>query len=504
MKKISIYEPGVLTLGIILAIISAAICMQIMGMFGTAPNTSLIVAVLIMIIARIPINALKKFGNLERQNYIMSIASAAGFSAANGAFIGISMLLILGRDNLVIPLSIGMLTASIISVFSTYKLFDSKIFPSSGSWPMANAAAKILEAGNEGGKKSKELIQGIVVGAILNQFGLPATGIGIAVVANIGTMAAMGIGSLISGFSPLLFDFNFSDTNIAQGIMIGAGVIAFFQIIISIKNMKTKPQEECCDATISETTAKKSLVLTFILFIAGAVLTAYITSLFSYMSNVNMILWILYVGISTLITMLLVGTASMHSGIAPSFAVVTLFLTIGIILGFEPIALAIMVGYVSCVGMVFADTGIGLKTGHIIRNGIDEAYGRRQQTIMKFLGVIIGVIMAFFFGSYIIDGGAIPPMSIFYARSVSDSIDITLFLDLLMWSIPGAILQFIFGNKQVGLMLATGLLIGNGLFGAFILITLLFRIKFGVKTMAVRGPGLIAGDGLWGFIRIFL
>ena len=501
-KKISIYEPTVLILGILLAIVSAAICMQIMGMFGTAPNTSLIVGVLIMIIARIPITSFKKLGNLERQNYIMSIASAAGFSAANGAFIGISMLFILERDNLIIPLSIGMLVASLISVFANYKLFDSKIFPSSGSWPMASVAAKILEAGNEGGKKSKELIQGILLGAILNQFSLPATGIGIAVVADIKTMTAMGLGSLISGFSPLI-NFNFGETNIAQGIMIGAGIVAFFQILNTIRGMKTTKTEECCDMAVTDKSAKKSLILVFVLFILGAILTAYLTYLFSHMNSANMMIWILYVALSTIITMLLVGTASMHSGIAPSFAVVTLFLTIGIAFSFPPIALAIMVGYVSCVGMVFADTGIGLKTGHILRKGIDEASGRRQQTIMKFLGVIIGILMAFFFGSYITGGGAIPPMSIFYARTISEYMTTSLFIELFLWAIPGAILQFVFGNKQVGLMLATGLLISNGLFGLFILVTLIFRIKFGVKSMAVRGPGLIAGDGLWGFIRIF-
>ncbi|MCL1924065.1 MAG: OPT/YSL family transporter, partial [Defluviitaleaceae bacterium] len=212
MKKVSIYEPGVLIIGIILAIFSAAICMQIMGMFGTAPNTSLITGILIMIIARIPLELLKKYRDLERQNYIMSIASAAGFSAANGAFVGVAMVFIMNRTDLIIPLSIGILIGSIISVFSTYKLFDSSIFPANGSWPMATASAKILEAGNEGGKKGIELFQGVLIGAILNQFGLPATGIGIAFVANMVTMAAMGFGSAFAGFAPALLNFHINET----------------------------------------------------------------------------------------------------------------------------------------------------------------------------------------------------------------------------------------------------------------------------------------------------
>jgi len=504
--KVSIYEPGVLALGIILAIFSAAICMQIMGMFGTAPNTSLIVGVLIMIIARIPLQVLKKYSDLERQNYIMSIASAAGFSAANGAFIGIAMVFVMDRTDLVIPLSIGIASGSVISIFATYKLFNSSIFPTSGSWPMATAAATILKAGNEGGKKGKELFTGILIGAILNQFGLPATGIGIAFVANMVTMAAMGTGLIISGFSPYLFDFNVLETNIPAGLMIGAGIVASIQIVTSISKKKsTKPEsaEKKQDISrVSESSAKKSLVFSFALFTVGAVILAIITGVFSKMSNFASLIWIVYASIATVITMLLVGTASMHSGIAPSFAVVTLFLTIGMFLNFPPIALAMMVGYIGSVGMIFADTGIGLKTGFLIRNGINEIHGRKQQTIIKMLGAIIGVLMAFLFGITIIEGDAIPPMSIFYANTVSKIVSPSVILELLIWVIPGAILQVVFGTKSVGLMVATGLLIGNGMFGIFILVSLLVRLKFGTKYMTIRAPGLIAGDGIWGFISI--
>lgn len=505
MKKVSIYEPGVLIIGIILAIFSAAICMQIMGMFGTAPNTSLITGILIMIIARIPLELLKKYRDLERQNYIMSIASAAGFSAANGAFVGVAMVFIMNRTDLIIPLSIGILIGSIISVFSTYKLFDSSIFPANGSWPMATASAKILEAGNEGGKKGIELFQGVLIGAILNQFGLPATGIGIAFVANMVTMAAMGFGSAFAGFAPALLNFHINETNIPQGIMIGAGIVAFIQIIFSIAKKKKKNDKiKIQSITNSNNSEKKSLLATLILFTFGAIFIASISNIFEEMSIMQNIAWVLFSSIATLITMLLVGTTSMHSGIAPSFAVVTLFLTIGMFLNFSPTSLAIMVGYIGSVGMIFADTGIGLKTGYIIRNGQNELQGRKQQMIMKQLGVIIGVLMAFFFGVAIIENEIIPPMSFFYASAVSETLASDVLIELSIWAIVGAILQGVFGNKSVGLMIATGLLLGHGLFGIFILISLLIRLKLGTKYMSIRSPGLIAGDGVWGFISTFL
>jgi len=502
-KRISIKEPGVLILGIILAILSAAICMQIMGQFGTAPNTSLIGAVLVMIVARIPLIAVKRFRNLERQNYVLSMASAAGFAAANCGFVAIATMYIIGRSDLIMPMALGTLIGSMISVFITGRIFDSKIFPAKGAWPMGTAVASTIEAGDEGGKKGFELLQGLVVGAVASFLGLPAAGVGIAFIANMFTMAALGVGMVLRGHSAFLFNgFDIGQSNIAQGIMIGAGVVALIQIVMAIRKGSKQKVDEA-EYTVSDTQTIRTLVDAVGLFMIGAVAIALVTGAFGEMNWMQFIGWVVFSGFSAAVLMILVGTSSMQSGWAPTFAVVAIFLTIGVLIGFPTLPLVVMVGYLGSVGPCFADTGVGLKTGWIIRGkGMDknhELYGRKQQVIIKQIGVVIGIAIAVITSMMLVNNDVIPPMSIFYADTATVAADPALIRQLVIWAVPGAMLQAAFGSKSVGLMLAAGLFINHPIYGIVILASIGLRLIIGTKHMNVRGPGLIAGDGLFGF-----
>ena len=514
MKKrarVSGLEPKILGLGVVLAVVSAAICMQIMGQFGTSPNTSLIGAVLVMIVARIPLAAAKSFRHLERQNYVLSLASSAGFTAANCGFVAVAVMFILGRNDLIVPIAIGALMGSVISIFIMGRLFDSKIFPATGAWPMGQAVASAIEAGDEGGKKGLELLVGLVVGAVASFFGIPAAGVGIAFIANMGSMAALAVGMILRGHSVRIFrGFDIGESNIAQGVMIGAGIIALVQIIFTISRGSTEETAAAANGehAVSDSQARATIANSALLFMAGAVILALVTGVFDEMSFNQAVLWVAFAGFTSVIVIVLVGTASMHSGWAPAFAVVTICLTIGLFLGFPPVPLAVLVGYIGSVGLPLADTGIGLKTGWLIRGkGRDKAheeYGRRQQIIIKLMGAAIGIVMAVTFGLMLTRGDVIPPMSIFYAQTVTETVSPELIRELALWAVPGAVLQAIFGNKSVGLMLATGLLINNPLFGIVVLSAIAVRLKFGTKYMEVRGPGLIAGDGLFGFgVNVF-
>jgi uncharacterized oligopeptide transporter (OPT) family protein len=75
---------------------------------------------------------------------------------------------------------------------------------------------------------------------------------------------------------------------------------------------------------------------------------------------------------------------------------------------------------------------------------------------------------------------------------------------LLLWAIPGAIIQFIGGpRRQLGVLLATGLLISFPLAGWAVLIGIACRIiweRFAkAEGMEVFGAGVIAGDALFAF-----
>ena len=500
--RVSIFDAGVLISGVFLAIISAAICMQIMGLFGTTPNTSLIGAVLIMIVARIPLHVLTRLRHKERQNYILTIASSAGFSAANCGFIAIATVFMFGRNDLIFPVAIGALIGSMLSVFIIGRIFDSKIFPAKAAWPMGKAIANVVDAGDAGGKKTFELFQGIGVGALASFFGIPAAGVGVAFIANMLAMGALGVGMILRGHSTLFFrGFDIGESGIAQGIMIGAGLVALIQIIVTL--MKKSKTEEDSSYTVSDKATRSVLGVSTLFFVAGAVVLGVISGAFSDMSSLQTAMWVLFSGISSIVVVILVGRAAMQTGWAPAFAVVTICLTIGLFAGFPPMPLAVLVGYIGSVGLPMHDTGQSLKAGWLIRGQGEDAeyelYGRRQQVIGKQFGVVIGIAMALVFSMILISENVIPPMSIFYANTVAETVDIAFIRELLIWAVPGAVLQAAFGSRSVGLMLATGLLINNPVFGIAVLSAIVLRLIFGTKHMEIRAPGLIAGDGLFGF-----
>lgn len=514
-KRISSLEPGTLVFGILMAVLSAAICMQIIGQIGSTPNTSLIGAIFAMIVARIPFAATKKFRNLERQNYIQTIASAAGFSSANCGFVAVAILFIMGKSELIMPMAIGCIIGSVLSVFIIGRIFDSKIFPAHASWPAGVATASAIQAGDERGKKGFELLQGLIIGAIASFFKLPAAGVGIVFIANIFSMVALGVGLILRGYSAQIFNgFEIGKSNIAQGIMIGAGMVALIQTLVIIfkKNKKPHNTEEVeSTLTVSDQSCKKTIAGSLGLYVAGAAVIAVITSVFSEMSVGQTILWIVYAGIAATAAMILIGMAAMQSGWFPGFAIVTIFMTVGILVGFKPLPLAILVGYISAVGPCFADMGFDLKTGWIIRGkGADkehELYGRKQQVIIEEIGVIVGIVMVMIFGMIFMNNKIMPPISSVFATAISAGADLSLLKELAIWAIPGAILQAAFGKKSVGILFATGLLINNPAYGIGILVAVVVRLIFGKEFMKVRSAGLLVGDGLFGFfsniIRVF-
>jgi len=387
-----------------------------------------------------------------------------------------------------------------ISVFIVGRIFASKIFPAGGAWPTGEAIATSLQAGDEGGKKGFHLLQGLIIGAIAGFFGVPAAGVGIAFIANMVAMAALGIGMVLRGYSPYIFGFDIGSSNIAQGVMIGAGAIAFVQIFFTLGKKKSGGSE-------NEPPGKEITLRTFAssvgLFICGAIAIALVMGIFSEMSPAQSIAWVIFAGAASIVVMVLVGTATMHSGWGPTFAVVTICLTIGLLAGFPPLPLAVLVGYLGSVGPCMMDTSVGLKAGWVIRgkgaNKEHETHGRKQQILIKQIGVVIGIAMAVVFGVILVQGDIIPPMSIFYADTVASTPSPALLRELALWAIPGAVLQVAFGNRSAGLMLASGLLINNPIFGISVLVAIVARLVFGTKHMGIRAPGLIAGDGLFGF-----
>src|SRR5260370_11955248 len=100
----STFSPATFALLIILAIFGAIIGIQLILQLGVTPNTSIIGALVAMILARVPLTLFARYRSVHVQNLAQSNISAATFGAANSLLVPIGIPLLLGRADLILPI----------------------------------------------------------------------------------------------------------------------------------------------------------------------------------------------------------------------------------------------------------------------------------------------------------------------------------------------------------------------------------------------------------------
>lgn len=515
-QKNILLDPSFIIFVVLLSILGAIIGMQLITTLGITANTSIIGALFAMVLGRIPAAFFYKFRSVHNQNLVQTAISAATFGAGNTLFIPIGVPFVLGMPELITPMLIGAAIALIIDGTLMYKLFGSQAFPASGAWPPGIATAEAIKAGDEGGKKAKFLGLGIIAGIGGSIAGIPMSAFGVAFIGNIIALTMFGIGLLLSGYSEVLFGISMSEQYIPHGIMVGAGLVAFGQFIfLLIKGNKNKVQldeniSQERDITRSDKSVIKSITFGYIAYVLGAILLAVMAGVFTEMTMPMIILFILFAAFAALITEIIVGVAAMHSGWFPAFAVSLITLVIGMLFGFPIAALAILVGYTAATGPAFADMGYDFKTGFILRakESIEaEIYGRRLQFFVSLIGFGVAIVMvALFHGGYFAQD-LVPPVDYVFATTIEAGADSSVAWAIVLWAIPGALLQLIGGPKrQMGILFATGLLLVNPIAGWTVLAGLAIRVTI----LKIKGPdsqnamytaaaGFIAGDALYSF-----
>jgi uncharacterized oligopeptide transporter (OPT) family protein len=278
---------------------------------------------------------------------------------------------------------------------------------------------------------------------------------------------------------------------------------------------QTKAETGSTQLDLPETrTAKdvsKAIKYGFIAYIICAIVLAVLTGLYAHMSAGMLIGWVLFAALVAFAHELIVGLSAMHAGWFPAFAVALISLVLGMIIGFPSIPLAILVAFAASTGPAFADMGYDFKTGWILRSSNDRAYeleGRKQQYWASLMGFAAAfIVVAIAHGSYFANGLFPPVDKVFVATIEAGLTGGHIGMNLLLWAIPGAIVQLIGGpSRQIGIMFATGLLITNPIAGWAVLVGILIRLfvlkKFGKgaeSTMSIMAAGFIAGDALYGF-----
>lgn len=499
---------------IIISVFGAIIGMQLITSLGITPNTSIIGALIAMLIARIPMKMFYKYRSVENQNLVQTSISAATFGAANSLLIPIGIPFVMGMPELIVPMLIGSGMALLVDVFILYKVFDSKLFSADETWPPGVATAEALKAGDEGGSKAKFLGIGIAGGLVGSYFGIAMSAFGVAFIGNIWALLMFGIGLLLRGYSDTLFGVDLNAYYIPHGMMIGAGTVALLQFILvlvkskKVKNPNAQEGEHINSRTDSD--IKKGFGIGFVLYLLAAAILAVIGGIIGDMSLLQIILFVVFAAFAALVSEIIVGIAAMHSGWFPAFAVTLISLLIGMMLGFPPVALALLTGFTAATGPAFADLGYDFKSGVILRKGQKtamELYGRKQQLKSSLIGFGVAIAMVTLFHNSFFSQDLVPPVDHVYAATIDSGLSGNIGMLLLLWAIPGAIIQLIGGPKrQMGILFATGLLIVNPIAGWAVIVGILIRfIVLKVKgqeaenAMYTMAAGFIAGDAIYSF-----
>ncbi|MFE3515199.1 OPT/YSL family transporter [Streptomyces sp. NPDC059166] len=521
-------------LSVAVSVFGAVVGIQVLTSLGITPSTSLIGALVAMTLARIPLAVFRRYRSAHVQNLVQTSISSATFGAANSLFLPIGIPFLFGLHDMVVPMLIGVSCALLWDAWLLYRMYDTPAFTASNPWPVGIAAAEAIKAGDEGGRRAAILGGGLVTGVLgAWLFALPMSAFGVAMIGGVGAMVAFGLGLLTVRYVPSLTGWDLTADYVPHGMMIGAGLVALVQVGLLVRRESRTARAVTSEAatgpghgeapagpgaeggTPAPAVAVSSLgptlgtgVLGYMVIALGLALG---TGIVSGMSVPMLIGFVLYAGVAALVHELLVGIAAMHSGWFPAFALALITLLLGILIGFPAEALVVLSGFTAATGPAFADMGYDFKAGHLLRGrGSDPAFeldGRRQQLIAGMIGFVVAIAVVLASYRVFFDNGQTAPIDAAYVAAIKAGISSDTAWHLLMWALPGALLQIIGGSRrQLGVLFATGLLISTPGAGWMVVAGLLVRLavtrvrgRDARENLEVFAGGVIAGDALYAF-----
>ncbi|MDT0323329.1 OPT family oligopeptide transporter [Streptomyces sp. DSM 44918] len=505
-----------------MSVLGALIGIVLITSLGISPNTAVIGALVAMMVGRIPVAILVKMRSQHRQNLVQSAISGATFAAANSLLTPIAVPFALGRTDLVWPMLGGALIGLAVDSWVLFRVFDSRLLPATGSWPAGVAAAETIKAGDEGGRRAAILGAGAIVGLVGAIFKLPTSAAGVGFLGNIWALGAFGSGLVVAQYAPELLDVDLTAERVPHGVMIGAGLVALIQAVLLMRNRADRVVDRADDGaddapppTVDPTGLRRGLLEGMGLFVLGAIFVAFAGGVAGDLSTPALIGWIALAGVAALVHQLIVGLAAMHSGWFPAFAVTLIFLIIGLALDIPTVPLALLVGYTASTGPAFADIGYDFKAGWLLRRDAVpwqpyELDGRRQQYLAQLVGFAVALGVVVIAWRTFFEDGRVPPVAEVYVATIETGLDPDTLRTLLLWAIPGALIQLVGGSsRQLGVMLATGLLVATPDAGWMVLGALAVRKLYAwwrargghsaedaENDLSLVGAGLVAGSSL--------
>ena len=507
----SVFEPLSLFVALAMALLGAVIGIQLLTRVGITPNSSVIGAVLAVALARIPLAVFRSFGNLHRQNLMQTVISGATFGGANALLLPIGIPWLVGRPDLVPVMLAGAFLALLVDATVLYRVFDSSTYPAEGLWPSGVATAEVLIAGDQGGRRAGLLAGSGVVGAAGQLVGVPMDVFGVCWIGNVWALSMFALGLLLRAYAPGLTGVDLGEIYLPHGIMIGAGIVALWQMAVAVRRRWGEENPVQARATVDGGAFGRALAGGYVAFVVVAAGLALAAGLYAEMGTGMLAGFVVFAAFAALVSQLIVGVSAMHAGWFPAFATALIFLILGMLLGFPALPLAFLVGFTAATGPAFADMGYDLKAGWILRGrGGDpdfELQGRRQQYAAEVLGFAVAAAVVLLVHERYFEAGLFPPVDRVYAATIAAGASPELAGSLLLWAVPGALVQWVGGpSRQMGILLATGLLIVSPAAGWAATVALvvrgLIKRRYGQEAegpMYVAAGGFIAGSALVGF-----
>jgi len=308
--------------------------------------------------------------------------------------------------------------------------------------PAGVATAECLIAGDAGGKRARLLGAGGALGGLGQLVGLPMDVFGVCWIGNMWALTAFGLGLLVRGYSGRLLGVDVTELHLPHGVMIGAGLAALVQIGLAVGRSRRRAAGT---GGVSDAVFGRALVKGLVGFAAVAALLSALGGLNGEMSPWRVAAFILFAAVAALVSELIVGISAMHAGWFPAFATALIFLVLGMLLGFAMAAVVVFFTH--------------------------EAYFARD---------------------------LVPPVDRVFVATIGAATSPELARTLLIWAVPGALIQWAGGpGRQLGILLATGLLIFHPVAGWTVIVSLAVRWlllrRYGER---VQGPMYVLAGGV--------
>ena len=252
MEHPKTFSPAIMIVIFLTSIVGAIIGMELIVRFGLSTNSSIIGALIAVIIGMIPLKFTRQFKNIHTQNIIETGISCATFGAGNVLMVCVSVIWVFDRPEMCTGILVGGVIAFLIDITMMYWMFDTPLMGANEAWPIGIATAETILAAAELGKKAVLLITGIVAGIAGTYFGLPMDIIGVCGLGNIVALTAFCIGLICNGYWESWFGFSLGTYYVPQGVMVGAGLVALIQSAILIrKKYKEKGEKSRLRRSVS-------------------------------------------------------------------------------------------------------------------------------------------------------------------------------------------------------------------------------------------------------------